>query len=132
MGRCPASLTLRTVVPHLYLVHRALDTELLFPSYVGVDHGGLNGGVAHELLDGPDVVSIFKKVRRKRMAKTVQGRVVEVMAPDDPAQRVNGKPPGGKDREPSERRPARSLLRWELALPRASGSHTPSASSSLS
>lgn len=41
---------------------------------MGIDHRGANVAVAEQLLNRADVVTVFKQVRRKRVAKCVRTR----------------------------------------------------------
>jgi hypothetical protein len=47
------------------------DALASFAQDMGVDHSRSNIFVPHQLLDGPDVVSSFKKMRGKRMSESV-------------------------------------------------------------
>ena len=40
--------------------------------HVGINHRGAHISVPKQLLDGSDIVAIFKQMRRKRMAKRVR------------------------------------------------------------
>lgn len=46
-------------------VKRTGDTEDVLAGHVGIDHGGLQTGVAEQFLNRPDVMPPFKKMRRK-------------------------------------------------------------------
>jgi len=88
--------------------------------HVSVDHGRLDVRVAEELLDRPDVVAIFEKVRGERVPQTVTarvlvdahlphlfhcslyGRLIEMMPPLDPAPGIDGQPRRGEEILPAE------------------------------
>lgn len=54
-----------------HLIQRATHSQTALVENVRVAHGGFNIFVAEEFLHGADVVTVFKKVRGKGMAKGV-------------------------------------------------------------
>ena len=58
-------------------VKRAADTVASFVQDMGINHGRSYIFVPHQLLDGSDVVSGFKKMRRKRMSEGVTSDVLD-------------------------------------------------------
>src|SRR5262249_60263812 len=56
------------------VVHWARHAFAALIEHVRVDHGRFHAGVAQQLLNGSDVVSVFKKVRGETVAKGVAAR----------------------------------------------------------
>lgn len=50
-----------------------MDTQSVLGSHMGVDHRGLQIGVAQQVLDGPDIISCLKQMGGKRMPQCVDG-----------------------------------------------------------
>jgi len=51
------------------LIERAPHTENVFLCYMRVDHGGLQEFVAEQLLNRPDVITLFKQMGGKTMSQ---------------------------------------------------------------
>ena len=89
--------------------------------HVSVDHGRLHIRVAEQLLDRPDVVAIFEKMRRERVPQAVTdrvlvdahlphrllhcslyGRLIQMMPSLDPAPGIDGQPRRREEILPAE------------------------------
>ena len=97
-------------------IQGATHPQNVLAGHVGVNHGGLQIDVAEQVLNGADVVAVFKQMGSEAMAQTVdrgpllqvklahrrtkvslQGVVEQVMPPDPVTPRINGDRSGGKD-----------------------------------
>lgn len=54
-------------------IQRAPDSQSVFRGYVCIDLGGLNVGMPEKVLDRPNVITVFKKMCRKTVAKYMHG-----------------------------------------------------------
>jgi hypothetical protein len=75
VGVSDNTITLRWCAPvSASRVERTSNSSSAAIKDVSVDHGRAHIPMAHQLLDGPDVVPAFQQVRRKAVTESMRGR----------------------------------------------------------